>query len=201
MSASQPRFAALAQSGGVPFDRLLLALAAEFHPVDWAAALDQLDELSRPLFGASGQAARAAGQRIATTLWEEAGLRPSNDGIDALFLDRVLHRRRGHPALLAAVYVEAARRAGVSPCVLSSPQAWFAGLVDEAEVVVLDPAPTWGGARWPGHLLLRRHCPHELAYGDRRAGRGGRPGGGPLPLLGDALRRVAPGSDCTPCVR
>jgi hypothetical protein len=155
-------FSALARSGDVPFDRLLLALAAEFQPVDRAAALDELDELARPLFGASQQGPRAAGERIAATLRDEAGLRPVTASIDGLFLDRVLLYRQGHPALLAALYVEVARRAGVSLCLLSSPQAWFAGLVGEDEVVVLDPAPALGGSQ--GRLMLQPHCPHELAH-------------------------------------
>lgn len=157
-------FAQLARSGGVAFDRFLLSLAAEFGPVDRAAAQDELDELSRPLFGIVGQPARAAGERIAAVLWRDGGLRPAAGGIEALMLDRVLRQRRGHPLLLAAVYVEAARRAGVSLRVLSSPQAWFAGLLDDTEVVVIDPAPSIGGARFPGRLLLRAHCAHELAY-------------------------------------
>jgi regulator of sirC expression with transglutaminase-like and TPR domain len=126
-----PRFAALARSGGAPVDRLLLALAAEFHPVNEKAALDELDELARPLFGIAGQEPRAAGERIAASLWDEAGLRPKSSDLDGLFLDRVLHQRRGHPALLAAVYLEAARRAGVTLCLLSSQEGWFAGLLDE----------------------------------------------------------------------
>jgi regulator of sirC expression with transglutaminase-like and TPR domain len=157
-------FAELAQSGGVEFDRLLLGLSAEFRKVDRAAALEALDELSRPLFGIGEQPARQAGERIAATLWHDAGLRPTSAGIDAFLLDRVLQLRRGHPILLAAVYVEAARRAGVSLRVLSSPRAWFAGLVDDAEVILIDPAPSVRGARSHGQLLLRGHCPHELAY-------------------------------------
>jgi hypothetical protein len=155
-------FSALARSGEPPLDRLLLALAAEFHAVDRGAALDELDELARPLFGVGREAPRAAGDRIAATLRDEARLRPVAAGIDGLFLDRVLHCRQGHPALLAAVYVEVARRAGVSLCLLSSPQAWFAGVVGDDEVVVLDPAPALGGSQ--GRLRLRRHCAHELAH-------------------------------------
>jgi hypothetical protein len=160
----EPRFAVLAQSGGAPFDRLLLALAAEFHPVDEEAALTELDELSRPLFGVAEQGAQAAGERIAETLWQEGALRPSSAGIDDLFLDRVLQRRRGHPALLAAVYLEAARRAGVSLCVLSCPEGWFAGLLDEGRVVLLDPALALGLLPSRDRLSLRRHCAHELAH-------------------------------------
>ena len=83
-------FSALAASGDPPLDRLLLALAAEFHAVEQGAALDELDELSRPLFGVEARSARAAGERIATALAYEARLRPVTAAIDGLFFDRVL---------------------------------------------------------------------------------------------------------------
>jgi Transglutaminase-like superfamily len=163
MSDGSPEpFSALAASGDPPLDRLLLALAAEFHDVDHDAALDELDELSRPLFGVEARSARAAGERIATALAWEARLRPVAAGVDGLFFDRVLLYRHGHPALLAAVHIEVARRAGVSLCLLSSAQGWFAGLVGEDEVVLLDPAPEFGGTE--RLLELRQRCPHELAH-------------------------------------
>jgi hypothetical protein len=155
-------FSALAGSGDPPLDRLLLALAAEFHTVDHRAALEELDELSRPLFGIGTHTPRGAGERIATTLGHDARLRPVTASLDGLFLDRVLLYRQGHPALLAAVYLEVARRAGVSLYLLSAPHAWFAGLVADGEVVVLDPAPGLGGSQ--GRLTLQPHCPHELAH-------------------------------------
>jgi regulator of sirC expression with transglutaminase-like and TPR domain len=155
-------FSALARSGDPPLDRMLLSLAAEFHSIDHGAALDELDELARPLFGVALQRPRTAGERIAAALREEARLRPVTASIEGLLLDRVLSHRRGHPALLAAVYVEVARRAGMPLCLLSSPQAWFAGLVADDEVVVLDPAPELGGSH--ARLELRQHCAHELAH-------------------------------------
>jgi hypothetical protein len=64
------------------------------------------------LFGAGDLPPRVAGERIAATLWDQARLRPVTAGIDGLLLDRVLRDREGHPLLLAAAYVEVARRAG-----------------------------------------------------------------------------------------
>lgn len=98
-------------------------MAEEFHDVDRAAVLEDLDELSRPLFGVSGHSPRA---------------------------------------LLAAIYVEAARRAGVSLCLLSSGDAWFAGILCGDEAVLLDPA--WTGDTLQAELMLRCHCAHELAH-------------------------------------
>ena len=124
--------------------------------------LEELDELARPLFGVSGQSPRAAGEVIVAKLGEVAPLRPAAGSVDDLFLDRVLRSRRGHRALLAAIYVELARRAGVSLCLLSSGDAWFAGILCGDEAVLLDPART--GDALQVQLMLRRHCSHELAH-------------------------------------
>jgi hypothetical protein len=153
----------LARTGDPPFDSLLLALAEEFHDVDRTAALEELDELARPLFGVGRQSPRAAGELIASKLGEAAPLRPAADSVDDLFLDRVLRNRRGHRALLAVVYIELARRAGVSLSLLSSGDAWFAGLLCDDEAVLLDPART--GDSLQAQLVLRQHCAHELAHG------------------------------------
>jgi hypothetical protein len=155
------RFSVLARAADPPFDSLLLALAEEFHDVDRAAVLEELDELARPLLRVSGQSPRAAGEVIAAKLGEAAPLRPAAGSVDDLFLDRVLRNRRGHRALLAAIYVELARRAGASLCLLSSGDAWFAGILCDDEAVLLDPART--GDTPQAQLMLRRHCAHELA--------------------------------------
>jgi hypothetical protein len=51
-------------------------------------------------------------------------------------LDRVLASGCGRPELLAAVYLEVARRAGVSLALLSSGLNWFLGLEDDEELLV-----------------------------------------------------------------
>ncbi|MGH2985193.1 MAG: transglutaminase family protein [Solirubrobacterales bacterium] len=157
-------FAELARSQGATFDRLLLALAAEFRPVAWTEERDRLDALARPLFGIARMSAEAAAKRIAASLWHEAGLRPSSIGTDVLFLDRTLRCRRGHPALLAAIYVEVARRAGLALSLLSSPDAWFAGVTDREGLVLVELAASPTPASCQGRLRVRRQCPHELAY-------------------------------------
>lgn len=157
-------FAVLARSRAATFDRLLLALAAEFRPVGRTDALDRLDEMARPLFGIAGMGADAAAKRIAASLWHEAGLRPSAIGADALFLDRVLRCRRGHPALLAAIYVEVARRAGLALRLLSSTDSWFAGVADRSGLVLIELAPSPTPASCRKRLSVRTHCPHELAH-------------------------------------
>jgi regulator of sirC expression with transglutaminase-like and TPR domain len=156
------RFSTFAGLSDPPFDSLLLALAAEFHEVDRAAVLEELDELARPLFGVGGQSPRAAGEMIAAKLAEAVPLQPAAASVDDLFLDRVLSNRRGHHALLAVIYVELARRAGASLSLLSSGDAWFAGIVCDDEAILLDPGRT--GDTLQAQLMLRRHCAHELAH-------------------------------------
>jgi regulator of sirC expression with transglutaminase-like and TPR domain len=157
------RFSALARAADPPFDSLLLALAEEFHEVDRTAVLEELDELARPLFGVGRYRPRAAGEAIAARLAEAVPFRPAAASVDDLFFDRVLRDRRGHPALLAAIYVELARRAGVSLCLFSSGEVWLAGIVCDDEAVLLDPARS--GDALQAQLTLRRHCAHELAHG------------------------------------
>lgn len=158
-------FAELVRTQGATFDRLLLALAAEFRPVEWNEALGRLDELARPLFGIADMDAETAARRIAASLWHQAALRPSSISPDALLLDRALRCRLGHPALLAAIYVEAARRAGLALSFLSSRDAWFAGVADRGGLLLIAPAPSPAQASsHQARLRVRRHCPHELAY-------------------------------------
>lgn len=155
-------FAALAPNGCVALDSLLLALAAEFRPVDSVAAREQLDELSRALFGVARPDPRSTAARIAATLWVETGIRPSQ-ATDGLFFDRVVSDRRGDPALLAALYCEAARRAGVPLYVLSNGRRWLVGLPDGHRIVTIDPTSPADVRSAQDPLALRAHCAHELA--------------------------------------
>ena len=64
--------------------------------------------------------------------------------------------------MLAAVATEAARRAGWSAMVCSSRQAWFAGLVEDGVLWLVDPTGEASGSAAP--KTVRRHCAHELAF-------------------------------------
>ena len=79
----------------------------------------------------------------------------------AFLLDHVLARRHGHPALLAVVAHELARRAGLGVDVFSSPTGWYVGCDDRGRFALL----ALGGAAVditpPG---VRRHCAHEVAF-------------------------------------
>jgi regulator of sirC expression with transglutaminase-like and TPR domain len=164
---------------------MLLAVAAEFRAVDYVKSLDELDDLALPLFGIADEPVRERMLMIAGELGGDGGFRPGPARpLDGLWLDRVLAERTGHPALIAAIYVEVGRRAGVELSLVSSDKGWFVAQRAGEGVVVIDPA---GGGLAPvpdQTTRFRRHCAHEIAYavlsglaaryrasGDERAGR------------------------------
>jgi len=161
--AGERPFAELAAGECPPYAELLLALSAEFGAVDTAWARERLDDDSRALFGVASLSPLARADSLAAVLGGELGLRPTTGaGAAGLLLDRVLCRREGHPALLAAIGAELARRAGVPAGVYASPSRWFVGLGHGDDLVVLDAALD-DAAGEPPHEL-RPACAHELAF-------------------------------------
>ena len=115
-----PAFTELAADPDPPLDLLALALAAEFHAVDAAAALAELDRLGEELAVALERRGPATPEVEALALGELlggvhgfAGDAADYDHPDNSMLDVVLERRSGLPILLSAVYVEVARRASI----------------------------------------------------------------------------------------
>ncbi len=93
-------------------------------------------------------------------LVQQEGFAPGGSDVGSLMLDRVLARRRGHPALIAAVFVEVARRAGVTLSLLSDRADWYVGVEDEDELVLVATGPAESDL--PGPPGVRRRCSHEL---------------------------------------
>lgn len=156
-------FAELAAGVCPPYVDILLALSAEFGAVDGDAIRDRLDDHSRALFGIRDLSPLARADRLAVVMDRELRLSAdSGAAADGLLLDRVLARRRGHPALLAAIGAELALRAGVPAGVYASPRRWFVGLGLGEELVVLDARLGDEGAEPPDEL--RAACAHELAF-------------------------------------
>ena len=117
--ATGSAFARWCARGRPPVDRLLLALAGQFHQVDEARALDRLDDLARPAFGIATLPLEDGARRLIEAIGQEGGMLSGAPGDpDGLMLDRVLESGRGRPELLAAVYLEVARRAGMSLAVV-----------------------------------------------------------------------------------
>ena len=156
-------FADLATESCESSDLLLLSVAAEFRPVRWDEALERLDDLGRRVFGIAALTPPEAAGELARALTSGAGLRPDAAGIEGLLLDCVLRDRRGHPALLAFIFCEAARRAGVAATVYSDPYRWYAGVRDDEGLVLVDPAG-WSPQAAAVPARLRPHCGHELAW-------------------------------------
>lgn len=143
-----------------PCGEMLLAIAAEFRPVDAARVSFRLDELARSLFG-SADDPRTASHALAQLLTDELGLRADESSLEGLWLDAALERRAGHPLALAVVAAEIGRRAGIAVGICSTAWGWYAGIgaPDRLWLIdpVTDPGPTPSGP-------VRRHCGHEVAF-------------------------------------
>jgi hypothetical protein len=157
-------FAELASGPCPGYAELLLALGAEFGDVDADGTLERLDDASRELFGIGRLAPFAQAERVAAVMGGELGVGCDADpGPDGLHLDRVVQRRRGHAALLAAVGSELAQRAGAHACVYASQRCWYVGLGVGERLVVLDARFGSGCAGEPPGQV-RPACAHELAF-------------------------------------
>ncbi len=163
--ARLPAFATLARRGEPPFDELLLALASEFRWVDRPRALERLDELGRQLFGLAALDPGHRAQRLAAVLGPESGFEARRLGSATVFLDQVLQTGRGHPALLAVMYLEAARRAGVELVLYSWGSGWYVGAPGARELVLVAHEEPLESDEPSGPAVLQSHCSHELAYG------------------------------------
>jgi hypothetical protein len=152
-------FAALSRRACPPVGEALFAVTAAWRPVDWHELDGRLDQLALPLF-AAGPGGRERAGALAELLLER--FRPDPVLVDGLWLDRALDSGRGHPVMLAAVATEAARRAGWSAMVCSSRQSWFAGLVEDGVLWLVDPTGEASGSSAP--KTVRRHCAHEVAF-------------------------------------
>jgi Transglutaminase-like superfamily len=137
---------------------MLLAVAAEFRPVDPGVSF-RLDELARPLFAIREPS--AASHALARLLTDELQFRADEISLDGLWLDRALARRAGHPLALAVAAAEIGRRAGVAVGICSTASGWYAGIGEPERLwlidPVTDPGPTPSGP-------VRRHCGHEVAF-------------------------------------
>jgi len=145
--AEPPPFAALAAAPDPPLDALTLALAAELREVDARGALHALDALGGELAAAlaragaegdPGEEARACAALLGG-VHGFAGDRQRYDDPENSMLDRVLARRRGLPILLAVVYAEVARRAGIALAGVGLPGHFVVGHFGADPPVLLDP--------------------------------------------------------------
>jgi hypothetical protein len=144
-----------------PPGAMLLAISAEFRPVEPAPVSFRLDELARELFDAARQEPGVASHRLATLLTDELRLRTDESSVDGMWLDTALACRAGHPLALAVLAAEIGRRAGLAVGICSTPTGWYAALGERERLWLIDPAldpgPTPSGP-------VRRHCGHEVGF-------------------------------------
>jgi hypothetical protein len=156
-------FTELADGPCAGADELLLSLAAEFWPVDADDARERLDDAARGLFGVAALAPADRAHRLGTVLEHELTIAPDPGADpDLLRLDRIVHQRRGHPLMIAALGAELLRRAGVPAAVCSSPTRWFVGVGGGERAVLLDARLSAHDDPCPDRV--RRHCAHEVAF-------------------------------------
>jgi hypothetical protein len=141
---------------------VLLAIAAEFRPVDAARVSFRFDELARSLFAVAAEGdPSATSLALAQVLGDELRFRADERSLDGLWLDAALDRRAGHPLTLAVVAAEIGRRAGVAVGVCSTACGWYACIGEADRLWLIDPmtnpGPTPSGP-------VRRHCGHEVAF-------------------------------------
>ena len=179
-----------------PLAEFLLALAAEFDPVDPDPAEAALDALGSDLYEAALRAPRGAlravGELIGDRFEAEAPAALRRRG---LMLDRVLARGAGHPVLIATIAAEAGNRAGIPLLCVADCDGVYVAHAGLAEPLVLDPARPAAGLLHAGELngTVLRRCPHQLAsiVLDELVARGCRGGD-----LATALKRHSCGWRC-----
>jgi regulator of sirC expression with transglutaminase-like and TPR domain len=139
------QFAALAAAPDPPLDGLVLALAAEFGPVDRDAACSRLDAWGREIAAALGDSPRAPHRDAAAcrhVLAETHGLEGDrtdySDPVNSM-LDQVIARGRGLPITLSVVYIEAARRGGVELAGVGLSGHFVVGHFGAVPPLLLDP--------------------------------------------------------------
>jgi regulator of sirC expression with transglutaminase-like and TPR domain len=162
-------FADLAREPDPPLDRLALALAGEFRPVDEDGALRRLDELAADV--AARLAPGADPEQQLALLGDVLGGRHGfcgdaehYDEPDNSFLDHALTERTGLPITLSVLYVAVARRAGIALVGVGLPGHYVAGHGATRPPLLIDPFG--GGGRVtsdaPEHLV-RPWGAHETA--------------------------------------
>jgi hypothetical protein len=157
-------FAELAREERPGLAPLLLAAAGEFGPVDRAGARVELDRMAARLHRWVNEQGTATADAIAQLLVERR-IRPSSRvGPADAMLDRVIMRGRGHPALIAAICVEAGARAGLPLAPAGTDEEIFVGVRNDTgdgpSTLIIDPAGALAGPL-PG---MSWRCSHEVCF-------------------------------------
>lgn len=161
-----PSFRTLAAEPCAVFDEIGLALTAEFRPTDSASAFARLDDLAGALAEQLCGDSRRDVLACRDVLDRAAGFRTTQRfAPDCLMLDAVLEQATGHPLILAIIYAEVGRRAGVDLRPVGAGSAYLVAHIGPDEVVMLDPHERGrmvSAEAAPGRL--RWLCAHEVGF-------------------------------------
>ncbi len=139
---AQLDFMTLVDEPDATLDRVALALAAEFHPVDVEAAIDLLDAFGaalRPWSDASPAEQLEGCREVLAARAGFVGAREDFNAPENSMLDVVLERRTGLPILLATVWTEAARRVGIPLAGVGLPGHFVVGHFASDPPLLADP--------------------------------------------------------------
>lgn len=158
-------FAKVAAKPWPSLDELLLALATELTGALTEPALAELDRLGTEVRCRSAFTLEQQVEACREVLGKRNRFtRSHTPEPDNLMLDTVVLRHRGSDCLLAAVYVEVARRAGILLRPVAIPSRVIVGHLGGRPPVLIDPcengAPVAPGAAPRG---VNPWCPHEMA--------------------------------------
>jgi hypothetical protein len=147
-------------SAGLDHDRAQLAIAGALTGTDPEPVQARLDDAARALFGAGAFGVRDQASLLAELLTDRLALQALGGEPRALLLDEALARREAHPALIAVIGHELARRAGLRSFVGAiGPRHWTV-LQSEGESALVGCELL---ERPPGPGEVRPRCAHEVA--------------------------------------
>ncbi|MDX6226688.1 MAG: hypothetical protein QOI76_78 [Frankiales bacterium] len=140
-AASRERFAALVRAEPVDLARAALLVGAEIEPdLDVAAADAAIDEMAAAVpAGVAGEPAAVSAARLGEALHRFSGRREDFSELRSSLLHEVIRRRRGLPILLAVLWVEVGRRAGIATYPVGMPGHFLVGVGDpDGDHVLVD---------------------------------------------------------------
>lgn len=140
-AASRARFAQLVRAEPVDLALAALLVGAETEPdLDLAAADRALDAMAAAVpKGVVGEPASVSAARLAEALHPYSGRREDFSELRSSLLHEVIRRRRGLPILLAVLWVEVGRRAGIATYPVGMPGHFLVGVGDpDGDHVLVD---------------------------------------------------------------
>lgn len=196
-----PSFTARAAAACPGHAELALSLAAEFGPVDVAAADAQLDLVAVELAGARSLPPVEQLGALAAVMRAFAVVEPHIGSRD-LRVDSALDAWEGHPLALVPIAVDAAQRAGLAVGVIGDGAQYMVAHREVEEPVALEFGSAGPGVREADQSTMTWRCAHQLCFTTlgvliNRGTRGGDLG---LALRAAELRLALPlGDDARRC--